>query len=80
MDNRSIENKSLPDRLLNVAEVGQFVGLSRAGIYKRLKAGDFPAALQVSPGAVRWRQSEVLAWIDSRQRVTHHPRATSAAA
>ena len=58
------------DHLLRVSEVAQLVGIKRPTIYKRLAAGDFPVPLRISPGAVRWPKSEVVAWIKSRPRAT----------
>ena len=54
------------DRLLRRKEVEDLTGLGTTSIYKFMKAGSFPRAVRVSAGAVRWRLSEVNAWIASR--------------
>ena len=56
------------DRLLKQSEVCAVVGLSRMAVYKlRMdKAGDFPAPVTLGKGALRWRASEIAAWIASR--------------
>ena len=61
-------NSQAADRLLRVSEVAELTNLARATIYKRMRLGDFPIPLRMSPGAVRWVRSEVLAFISSRQR------------
>ena len=61
---------TITHRLLRVSEVAVLVGLKRPTIYKRLRAGDFPVPLKISPGAVRWPLSEIEEWIASRPRAT----------
>ena len=53
----------MPDKLLRRRDVEAMVGLSRSNIYKRMESGDFPRPKQLGKGAVRWLQSEVLAWL-----------------
>lgn len=54
-----------PDRLLRGADVSKLVALSRNTIDRRVAAGTFPAPLDLGGGSVRWRQSDVLAWLSS---------------
>jgi prophage regulatory protein len=35
-------------------------------LWRRVRAGDFPALVRNSPGSVAWRQSEIDAWVRSR--------------
>ena len=56
----------MKDRLLRRPEVEEITGLSRASIYRLMRSGRFPASVKVSDTAVRWRASEVAAWIESR--------------
>lgn len=56
------------DRFLRLPEVISLVGLSRSTIYAEVSKGRFPAALQLSTSTVAWRASEVVAWMQSRQR------------
>lgn len=53
------------DYLLPRKTVEKLSGLSRATIYRLIKSGKFPRPLSISTGAVRWRQSEVIAWQQS---------------
>ena len=54
------------DRLLKQAEVLAAVGLSRQFVYKLRRSGHFPAPVILGVGALRWRESEIKAWIASR--------------
>lgn len=61
----SAPNSRAGPRLVRLAEVCHTVGLSRSTIYKRVADGSFPAPVRVSLRSVRWRDSELSAWIDS---------------
>ena len=54
------------DRLLRRPEVEEITGLSRASIYRLMRSGDFPLPVKVSSTAVRWKESDIHAWIQSR--------------
>lgn len=54
------------DRLLSWPKVKDISGLSRTTAWRRIKAGDFPLAVQISPGRVGWWESEMIAWKASR--------------
>ncbi len=60
------EEKAMDDRLLRRREVEEITGLSHTSIYQFMKDGKFPQRVQVGPNAVRWRASDVAAWLDSR--------------
>ena len=53
------------DFLIPRKTVEKLSGLSRATIYRLMKAGKFPRPLSIGTGAVRWRQSDVIAWQQS---------------
>lgn len=55
----------LTDFLLRRTEVERIAGISRASIYRLIKAGKFPVPVNLGTGAVRWRQSDVVAWQQS---------------
>ena len=55
------------DRLLRRHEVEQLVGLARSSLYAKVARDDFPAPVRIGLRAVRWRASDVAAWIESRQ-------------
>ena len=50
--------------LIDRTEVEQRVGLTRSSIYDAMRKGNFPLPLKVGPKAVRWRASEIEAWVD----------------
>ena len=56
------------DRLLRREEVEARCGIARTTIYRLMRAGQFPEPLRVGPRAVRWRASEIEAWLASRPR------------
>ena len=64
MDKLAPKNQEV-DYLLPRKTVEQLSGLSRATIYRLIKAGKFPRPLSISAGSVRWRQSDVIAWQES---------------
>lgn len=52
----------LTDFLIRRKDVEKIAGLSRASIYRLIKVGKFPAPLSIGTGAVRWKQSDLIAW------------------
>ena len=57
--------QQLTDFLLRRKEVERIAGLSRASIYRLIKAGKFPHPVSLGTGSVRWKQSDVIAWQQS---------------
>ncbi len=57
--------QQLADFLLRRKEVERIAGISRASIYRLIKAGKFPAPVNLGTGAVRWKQSDIIAWQSS---------------
>ena len=56
------------DVLLTRPEVERRTGLSRSTLYRKMREGTFPVPLKVSERAVRWRESDIRAYVDSRPR------------
>ena len=56
--------------LIDRTEVEQRVGLTRSSIYDAMRKGNFPLPLKVGPKAVRWRTSDIEAWVESRPLAT----------
>ena len=54
------------DRLLRRQQVEEITGLSRSSIYRLMKSGEFPLPVRVGSTAVRWRASDITAWLESR--------------
>lgn len=56
----------MTDRLLRRREVEGIAGLARSSIYRLMQEGDFPRPVRVGPAGVRWKASDVTAWLESR--------------
>ena len=56
----------MEEKLLRRQQVEELTGLSRASIYRLILEGEFPRGVKVSASGVRWRSSEIAAWIRSR--------------
>ncbi len=54
------------ERLLRLPGVVERVALQRTAIYERVRAGTFPSPVHVTSRAVRWRESDIDAWIAAR--------------
>lgn len=57
------------ETLMRRPAVEAATGLSRSNIYAKMAKNEFPKPVQLGPQSVAWRQSEVQAWIASRERV-----------
>ena len=64
-----MKDSNFSERLLRCEEVVAMVGLSRPTLWRMQNRREFPRRLQVGANSVRWRESEILEWIESRQRV-----------
>ena len=57
------------ERMMRISEIIQVTGLSSTTIWRRVKAGDFPAPVRLGSLKTRsigWREGEVQQWLDSR--------------
>ena len=54
------------DRLLRRRQVEEITGMTRSSIYRLMHSGDFPPSVQVGPAAVRWKESDITGWLESR--------------
>ena len=66
------------ERLLRIDDVCFMTGLGRSTIYAKVKAGDFPSAVQLHGTCVAWRETQVDAWIAARPAVGATPPAPAA--
>lgn len=60
------EVMTMQDRLLRRRQVEEITGMSRSSIYKMMQEGTFPQAVRIGPSAVRWKASDMEAWVESR--------------
>jgi prophage regulatory protein len=68
------EKTSMPKvrRFLRLQEVIETTGLSRTTIYRMIAKGGFPPPIKLSERAVGWKDSDVFAWMDERERLSRH--------
>ena len=57
-------------RLIRDPEVEAKTRRSRTQRWRDIRAGNFPAPVQIGPNAVAWFEDEVDAWLASRPRVS----------
>jgi len=65
---KNIETNGTIDCFLKSRDVCEILKMSRTGLHKWVKEGNFPAPVQLSKRSVAWRQSEVEEWMASRER------------
>ena len=58
------------DRLLRLSEVRTRTALACSTIYRKMRDGSFPEPLKIGVRAVRWRESEIEAWLAAQPRAT----------
>ena len=58
-------NQPQSDFLLRRKEVEKLSGLSRASLYRHIHSGKFPAPVAIGTGSVRWKNSDIQAWLQS---------------
>ena len=56
----------MKDRLLRRRQVEEITSISRSSIYRLMQEGEFPRPVKIGPAAVRWRASDLTAWLESR--------------
>ena len=54
-------------KLLRLEAVISLIGMKRSWILQKVKDGEFPKPLRLSPRAVVWRQSDVIEWINAQE-------------
>ncbi len=68
-----------PSRMLRFADVIECTGLSRTTIWRRIKAGTFPAPLALGENSVGFPEHTITEWIESRPVVTYANQEANAA-
>ena len=56
------------DPMLRPPEVMARTGLSRTSLWRRVRAGTFPAPIELGPNAIGWPASVITAWLENRPR------------
>ena len=68
------------DPMLRFADVIRLTGLSRTTIWRRVRAGTFPAPISLGENSCGWKSSWVNGWIDEQPRVSYAPGLEASAA
>lgn len=55
-------------KVIRLRQVREQTGLGRSTLYGKVKAGEFPAPVDLGPRAVGWYEHEVQDWLASRAR------------
>lgn len=61
-----MSDKPLPDRFVLEREADLMTGLSRGTRWRLTRDGQFPQKYQIAPKKYAYRESELIAWMDSR--------------
>lgn len=61
------------ERLLVWPQLAELVPYTRQHVGRLEASGQFPKRLQIGPGRVAWRETEVLSWLDERERGALRP-------
>lgn len=61
----------LTDTLLPRRKVLEVVPVAVATLYRWMDGGSFPRPVKVGPNRVMWRESDIQAWLASRQTAKH---------
>ena len=56
------------NKIYRLPEVLVLTGLCRTSVYKALAAKDFPTPIMLGKRAVGWRESELMDWVQTRQK------------
>jgi prophage regulatory protein len=67
------------DNILRVTEVTTRTGLSRISIWRKVRAGQFPAPIELSANSIGWPESEIAQWQANRPRRSYRAPAPEAA-
>ncbi len=74
-----VQPRAPPFRMLRFADVTECTGLSRTTIWRRVRAGTFPAPLSLGENSFGWPENLIQEWIESRP-VVHYANQEAATA
>ena len=74
-----VQPRAPPFRMLRFADVIECTGLSRTTIWRRIRAGTFPAPLSLGENSCGWPENLIQEWIESRP-VVHYANQEAATA
>ncbi|WAS04907.1 AlpA family phage regulatory protein [Gloeomargaritales cyanobacterium VI4D9] len=53
----------MPEKLLKINELVEYVGLSRSSVYRLASLNRFPKPVRIGIRAVAWKSSDINAWL-----------------
>lgn len=65
MSNNDQQSYLTNDKMVDMAFITNFTGLTDKWFYKLIKDGDFPKPIKLGRSS-RWMQSEIEAWVQQR--------------
>jgi prophage regulatory protein len=70
---------SPPERkkFLRLIQVRETIGLSRATIYRKIAAHEFPRPVRLGSRAVGWVEADVIGWMNEREQLSRNGKQTS---
>lgn len=57
----------MADRLLRRREVEKWCGIATTTLYRLMNNGEFPEPLRITRKSIRWKESAIQAWIESKE-------------
>jgi prophage regulatory protein len=66
--NDNVDPLSRGATLLRLPDVMLATSMGSSTIYRKIASDQFPRPLRLGPGSVRWKASEVSAWIEGLER------------
>ena len=60
----------MPDKIHRLPAALDITGLCRSSLYNALASKAFPEPVMLGKRAVGWRESDLMAWVQSRQKRT----------
>ncbi|CAM5188344.1 hypothetical protein CDEN61S_01658 [Castellaniella denitrificans] len=66
------EQAPIPEDIIydDLPTMSRYTNMGRTAVYAAIRDMDFPQPYQFGARIVRWKRTEVLAWMESRQRGT----------
>ena len=65
-----LQEKLHYESLVRKPEVMKITGLSHSTLYYFMNQGTFPTPVRIGTRTVAWRESEIMAWINSREKIS----------
>jgi prophage regulatory protein len=59
------------DNIIRIAAVLALTGLSRVSVWRQVRAGQFPAPIELSANTIGWLENDIASWQASRPRRTY---------